>query len=159
MPLPAVGRSAPEISLQDQDGKTHTLAEHRGSWVLLYFYPKDDTPGCTAEACGVRDTFTQFRSLGATVLGISTDTVASHKKFAEKYRLPFTLLADPEKTAVKAYGVWGPKKFMGREFLGTKRTSLLIDPDGKIAKVYEKVKADGHADQVLADLRALGVTK
>lgn len=153
--MPAVGQPAPEISLPDQHGTLHTLAEHRGSWVLLYFYPKDDTPGCTKEACGVRDNFTQFRSLDVSVLGVSTDTVASHKKFADKYNLPFTLLADTEKKTVKDYGVWGPKKFMGREFLGTKRTSFLIDPDGKIAKVYVDVKAEGHAKEVLDDLVVL----
>ncbi|MEK7072885.1 MAG: thioredoxin-dependent thiol peroxidase [Patescibacteria group bacterium] len=152
MPIPTVGQAAPAFSLQDQNGKTHTLKEHAGSWILLYFYPKDDTPGCTKEACGVRDNFTQFRSLDLTVLGVSTDSVASHKKFADKYNLPFTLLADTEKKTVQEYGVWAPKKFMGREFLGTMRTSFLIAPDGTIAKVYENVKADGHAGEVLRDL-------
>lgn len=155
MPIPAVGKPAPEFSLQDQNGETHTLKEHAGSWVLLYFYPKDDTPGCTKEACGVRDNFTQFRSLDVTVLGVSTDSVASHKKFADKYNLPFALLADVEKKTVQDYGVWGEKKFMGRTFNGIRRTSFLIAPDGTIAKVYENVKADGHASEVLKDLQGL----
>ncbi|TAK04743.1 thioredoxin-dependent thiol peroxidase [Patescibacteria group bacterium] len=155
MPLPSVGQPAPAFSLQDQKGETHTLQEHAGSWVLLYFYPKDDTPGCTKEACGVRDNFTQFRSLDLTVLGVSTDSVASHKKFADKYALPFTLLADVDKKTVQDYGVWGEKKFMGRTFNGIRRTSFLITPEGKIAKVYENVKADGHAGEVLKDLQEL----
>jgi peroxiredoxin Q/BCP len=133
----------------------HTLAEYKGQWVLIYFYPKDDTEGCTKEACAIRDDFPTFGKLNAKVLGVSADSVKSHKKFAEKYSLPFTLLADEDKKLVNAYGVWGLKKFMGREYEGIKRTSFLINPDGKIARVYESVKPLEHAAQVIADLKAL----
>ena len=155
MSMRTEGEQAPDFSLPDQDGKVHALRDYRGTWVLVYFYPKDDTPGCTTQACGIRDTFPEFEKLGVTVFGISTDSEKSHKKFEEKYELPFTLLADTDKKTVQAYGVWAPKKFMGREFLGTLRTSFLIDPNGKIAKVYEKVKPANHATDVLDDLRAL----
>jgi peroxiredoxin Q/BCP len=150
-----LGDTAPDFSLADQNGMVHTLAEHRGAWVLIYFYPKDNTPGCTKQACMLRDTFPSFKKLDCVVFGVSTDSEKSHKKFEEKFELPFTLLADTEKTMVKAYGVWAPKKFMGREFLGTLRTSFLIDPEGKIRKIYEKVKPELHAEEVLKDLRAL----
>jgi peroxiredoxin Q/BCP len=150
--LPALGSKAPDFNLADQTGKKHTLADYAGQWVLLYFYPKDDTPGCTTEACALRDNLPQFKKLSCIVLGVSTDTEKSHAKFVKKYDLPFTLLADTDKTLVEAYGVWGKKKFMGREYLGTKRISFLIDPQGRIAKVYEEVKPAVHADEVLADL-------
>lgn len=150
-----IGDLAPDFSLPDQNSTMHTLLANRGKWVLLYFYPKDNTPGCTKQACTLRDAFPMFGTQNAVVFGISTDSEKSHKKFEEKYALPFTLLADTEKTMVQAYGVWAPKKFMGREFLGTLRTSFLIDPKGVIAKVYEKVKPGLHADEVLADIRAL----
>lgn len=146
---------APDFTLADQDGIPHTLSQYRGKWVLIYFYPKDDTPGCTKQACAIRDAWSEFTHLKCIVLGISTDTGKSHKKFEEKFTLPFTLLADTEKEVVNAYGVWAPKTFMGREFLGTLRTSFLIDPEGKVAKIYEKVKPEQHADQVLSDLRDL----
>ena len=149
------GNAAPGFSLADQNGNVHTLAQYTGKWVLVYFYPRDDTPGCTKEACALRDNFPEFEKLDIVVVGISTDSVKSHDKFAKKYELPFTLLADESKEVVESYGVWGPKKFMGREFLGTHRTSFLIAPDGKVAKVYEKVKPDAHAAQVLADLAEL----
>lgn len=149
------GAPAPAFSLPDQTGKVHTLADYRGQWVLVYFYPKDDTPGCTKEACAIRDRWGEFEKVGAQVLGISTDSVNSHSRFAAKYHLPFPLLADEDKTVVKAYGAWGPKKFMGREFLGTQRRSFLIDPHGRIAKVYGKVKPAEHAEEVLKDLTAL----
>ena len=149
------GNAAPGFSLADQNGNVHTLAQYTGKWVLVYFYPRDDTPGCTKEACALRDNFPEFEKLDIVVVGISTDSVKSHDKFAKKYELPFTLLADESKEVVESYGVWGPKKFMGREFLGTHRTSFLIDPDGKVAKVYEKVKPDAHAAHVLADLAEL----
>lgn len=152
---PKAGEIAPEFSLPDQDGKIHTLAQYRGQWVLLYFYPKDDTEGCTKEACMIRDDFPHFQGLKAVVLGVSIDSVASHKKFAEKYSLPFTLLSDESKEVVNRYGVWGLKKFMGREYEGTSRVSFLIDPNGKIAKVYEKVVPSEHAAEVVADLKAL----
>jgi peroxiredoxin Q/BCP len=149
------GDTAPTFSLPDQTGNMHSLTDFRGGWVLLYFYPKDDTPGCTKEACMIRDNFPEFKKLKIQVFGVSTDSVKSHAKFAEKYELPFTLLADEEKEVVEAYGVWQKKKFMGREYMGTLRTSFLIDPEGKIAKVYENVKPDLHAEQVLADLKEL----
>ncbi len=147
-----VGTQAPDFTLMDQNGAAHSLSGKHGSWVLLYFYPKDDTPGCTKQACAIRDNFPLFTKLKCTVFGISIDSEKSHKKFEEKYTLPFTLLADTEKEVVTAYGVWGAKKFMGRTYDGTLRTSFLIDPDGNIAKVYEKVKPEAHAEEVLADL-------
>lgn len=151
----SVGKKAPEFSLKDQSDVAHTLKDERGKWVLLYFYPKDDTPGCTKEACSLRDNFPKFKKLGITVFGVSVDSVKSHAKFVDKYELPFTLLADTEKEVVNAYGVWGKKKFMGREYMGTMRWSFLIDPDGKIAKIYETVKPELHADEVLADMKKM----
>lgn len=133
----------------------HSLSNCLGKPVLLYFYPKDDTPGCTKQACMLRDAFPDFKKTGVTVFGISADSVKSHKKFAEKYELPFILLADEGKEVVNAYGVWGKKKFMGREYDGISRTSFLIASDGTIAKVYENVKAATHADLVLEDLKQL----
>lgn len=156
MPLPAADTTAPDFALLDQDGEERTLSSYRGKWVLLYFYPKDDTPGCTKEACAIRDAFPRFDANRAVVLGISPDSVKSHKKFAEKYELPFTLLADEGHLIADLYGVWGPKKFMGREYEGVMRTSFLINPEGKIAKVYEGVKPEQHAEEVLADLAAFG---
>lgn len=153
--MPPVGSKAPGFSLLDQDGVTRSLSDYRGQWVLLYFYPKDSTPGCTIEACTIRDQFKDFGEIGATVLGVSTDSVASHKKFAETFGLPFTLLADEHKEVVGQYGVFGEKKFMGRTYMGTSRTSFLINPDGIIAKVYEKVKPLTHAKEVLADIANL----
>ena len=147
------GDKAPEFSLPDQEGKTHSLAGYRGKWVLLYFYPKDDTPGCTTEACGIRDAWSDFKKAGIVVLGASPDSVKSHAKFVKKYELPFTLLADADKELVNAYGVWAKKKFMGREYMGTLRNSFLIDPKGKIAKVYEGVKPADHAAEVLEDIK------
>ncbi len=155
----AAGQMAPDFSLPDQDGAVHALSSYRGKWVLLYFYPKDDTPGCTKEACAIRDSFPNFGALDAVVLGVSVDSVESHKKFAEKHKLPFTLLSDEGKEVVEAYDVWGPKKFMGKEFLGTARTSFLIDPSGRIAKIYEGVKPETHAEEVLTDLKQIGVAK
>lgn len=146
------GASAPDFALPDQDGVVHKLKDYAGQWVLVYFYPKDDTPGCTKEACALRDEFPKFEKLDAVIFGVSADTVQSHKKFATKYKLPFTLLADPEKKMLEAYGVWTKKKFMGREYMGIQRSSYLISPQGKIAKVYEKVNPLTHADEVLADL-------
>ncbi len=154
--IPSVGTTAPDFTLPDQDGIPHTLSDSRGSWVLVYFYPKDDTPGCTKEACMVRDIWPDFSAVNAVVFGISADSVKSHKKFAEKYGLPFTLLSDEQKEVVKAYGVWGLKKMMGHEYEGISRTSFLINPEGVIEKVYEKVKPEVHAQEVLADVRAHG---
>ncbi len=149
-----VGKKAPDFTLPDQDGNQHNLSDYRGQWVLLYFYPKDDTTGCTTEACALRDNFPKFKK-GAAILGVSIDSVASHKKFADKYKLPFTLLADEDKNAVIQYGVWAEKSMYGRKYMGTLRTSYLIDPKGNIAKIYEKVKPAEHAEQVLADLKEL----
>lgn len=149
------GKKAPAFSLPDQDGKMHTLAEYAGKYLLIYFYPKDDTPGCTVEACSLRDNWTGFSKLKIPVVGVSKDSVKSHKKFADKYHLPFTLLADEDLKMNEAYGVWGKKKFMGREYMGTFRSSFLIGPDGKIAKVYEEVKPKDHAAEVLKDLTEL----
>jgi peroxiredoxin Q/BCP len=155
MPLPKLNSPAPDFTLPDQDGNSHTLSHHRGSWVLLYFYPKDDTPGCTKEACMIRDAFPNFGAMKAKVFGVSVDSVASHKKFAEKYELPFTLLADEDKKVVNLYGVWAKKKFAGKEYDGTVRTSFLIDPGGKIVKIYEDVKPEIHVAEVLKDLQEL----
>ncbi len=152
--LPKLNSPAPDFTLPDQNGKEHSLSDYRGKWVLLYFYPKDDTPGCTKEACALRDNFPDFKKLGIAVLGVSVDSVSRHKKFEEKYKLPFTLLADAEKKVVNLYGVWAKKKFMGKEYDGTLRTSFLINPEGKIAKVYENVKPELHAQEVLADMPA-----
>ncbi len=149
------GITAPNFTLPDQDGTTHSLSGHKKEWILLYFYPKDDTPGCTKEACAIRDSFPDFSQSEAKVFGVSADSVKSHKKFAEKYRLPFSLLSDESKETIKKYGAWGKKKFMGREYEGILRTSFLIDPEGKIAKVYESVKPEIHAAEVLEDLKKL----
>jgi thioredoxin-dependent peroxiredoxin len=146
---------APDFTLLDQDGVEHTLSQYRGQWVLLYFYPKDDTPGCTKEACSIRDAFPHFEGLNIKVIGVSTDSVESHKKFAEKYTLPFTLLSDVHKKVVNHYGVWAKKKFMGREYDGTLRSSFLIDPTGTIEKIYNDVKPEQHPEEVLRDLKKL----
>lgn len=150
-----VGDKAPQFSTIDQDGNSHSLSDYAGKWILLYFYPKDDTPGCTKEACAIRDNFPKFKNMGITVFGVSTQGQDSHKKFAEKHELPFTLLVDEDKKINEAYGVWQLKKFMGREYMGTMRWSFLIDPDGKIAKIYTKVKPAEHAEEVLMDLAEL----
>ena len=147
-----VGQVAPLFELSDQTGKIHSLSQYRGNWVLLYFYPKDNTLGCTKEACSIRDNFTGFTDLRAVVLGISVDSVDSHKKFADKFKLPFALLSDSQKEVVVEYGAWGKKEFMGRQYLGTKRISFLIDPVGKIFKIYDTIKPAEHAEQVLNDL-------
>lgn len=145
---------ATDFKLRDQYDKEHALSDYAGKWVLLYFYPKDDTPGCTKEACNFRDTITEIQKLGAVVLGVSKDSVASHKKFAEKYHLNFPILSDESKDVIKAYDAWGLKKFMGREFEGTIRKSFLINPEGEIVKIYPKVNPLLHASQVIADLKA-----
>ncbi len=151
--MPRAGEVAPDFTLPDQSGTEYTLSKYRGRWVLLYFYPKDMTSGCTKEACMIRDAFPRFEGVHARVFGVSVDSVTSHKKFAERYSLPFPLLADEGKEVVQKYGVWGEKKFAGRAYMGTKRTSFLINPDGVIAKVYENVKPEVHAEEVLADLK------
>jgi peroxiredoxin Q/BCP len=148
---PALGSAAPPIKLQDQGGKWHNLSDYRGKWVVLYFYPKDDTPGCTTEACAFRDNVFAFDKEGAVVLGISVDDVASHKAFAEKHSLPFTLLADPTKAVTKEYGVL--KNYVVME--AAHRETFIIDPQGRIAKHYDTVDPDGHSKVVLEDLKAL----
>jgi thioredoxin-dependent peroxiredoxin len=150
-----IGDKAPSFSLPDQHGKNHSLADYAGSWLLIYFYPKDATPGCTIEACAFRDDHEAAMQAGINVVGVSTDSVASHAKFAAKQRLPFTLLADIDKSMVNDYGVWTKKKFMGREYLGTMRHSFLVDPDGRIAKIYEQVKPAAHAKEVVADVTGM----
>mgnify|MGYP000570489555 CR=1 FL=1 len=149
---PSTGTIAPDFTLLDQEGVSHTLSEHTGSRVLLYFYPKDDTPGCTKQACMLRDALPDFSALDAIVFGISADSVKSHKKFAEKYGLPFMLLADEDHAVSERYGVWGTKNMMGKEYQGISRTSFLVDRDGTVLKVYEKVKPELHAAQVIVDL-------
>ena len=143
-----IGQTAPAIKLPDQNGKMHALKDYIGQWVLVYFYPKDDTTGCTKEACQLRDSFPKFNKSKAVILGISVDSVTSHKKFETKYKLPFTLLADEHKEVVEKYGVWQEKSMYGRKYMGTVRTSFLIDPKGNIAKIYEKVKPETHAAEV-----------
>lgn len=143
----------PNFSLSDQEGKAHALTDYKGKWVLIYFYPKDDTPGCTKEACMIRDNLPMFEKLDCVVLGISADSVRSHDKFVKKYKLPFLLLADEKKEIIKKYGAWQKKTFMGKEYMGIRRMSYLINPEGKIAKVYPNVKPVEHAEEVLKDLK------
>lgn len=147
------GQDAPDFELSDGEGKIHKLSDYKGKMVLIYFYPKDDTPGCTTEACTIRDSYDDFKKMVIVVLGISVDSVKSHKKFSDKYKLPFPLLSDEKKEVVNKYGVWGKKKFMGREYEGTNRISFLIGEDGKIMKVYEEVKPAKHAAEVLTDAK------
>jgi len=147
-----VGTKAPDFTLPDQNGNMHSLSEYRGKKVILYFYPKDNTAGCTKQACGFAERYPQFTEKGAVVLGISKDSVASHKKFEEKYGLPFTLLADPELVAIQAYDVWQEKKNYGKTYMGVVRTTYLIDEEGKIAKAFDKVKAADNPEQMLGEL-------
>jgi thioredoxin-dependent peroxiredoxin len=151
MNYPAVGAKAPEFSLFDQNGLECSLKNYLGKQVLLYFYPKDDTPGCTTEACTIRDSFGEFEKLGMVVIGVSKDDEKKHKKFQEKYSLPFTLLSDTDGEVCQAYGVWQNKKFMGKEYMGIARVSFLIDEKGMIKKVYQKVTPAKHASEVLLD--------
>ena len=146
------GKPAPEFELQSDAGETVRLADLRGKPVVLYFYPKDDTPGCTTQACGIRDAWGEFQRAGADVLGVSPDSEKSHVKFRDKYELPFTLLADTDHHVAEEYGVWGEKKYMGRSYMGVSRSTFVIDGDGTIKKIFEKVKPDTHADDVLAVL-------
>jgi peroxiredoxin Q/BCP len=146
------GDAAPEFSANTNGGGKISLADFKGKNVILYFYPKDDTPGCTKEACAFRDHFAEFKQRGAVVLGVSTDPVKSHDKFVEKFKLPFPLLADEDKQIVEAYGVWGEKSFMGRKYPGTHRVTFLIGPDGRIKNIWPQVKSDEHATEVLAAL-------
>ena len=146
------GEQAPDFTLESDTGEQVSLAGLRGKPVVLYFYPKDDTPGCTAQACGIRDAYEAFEQAGAVVLGVSPDSVKKHVKFKEKYDLPFTLLADPEHALAESYGVWGEKKYMGKSYMGVSRTTFVIGADGAVVKVFENVKPLTHADDVLAAL-------
>ncbi len=148
-----INQKAPPFSLVDQDGINHTLEQYKGKKVLLYFYPKDDTPGCTTEACNFRDNYEELTKLGLVVLGVSKDTTKSHKKFAEKFNLPFPLLSDEDTSVCQAYGVWGMKKFMGREYMGISRMSFLINEKGDIEKIYEEVKPKEHTQEVAKDIK------
>ncbi|GIW62298.1 MAG: peroxiredoxin [Patescibacteria group bacterium] len=141
-----------DFLLPDQDNNFHSLKDYNGKWVLLYFYPKDNTPGCTKEACGFRDSFEELKKHNVVVLGVSADSVSSHKKFAEKFKLNFPLLSDTSKEIIKKYEAWGKKRFMGREFEGILRISYLINPEGKVVKKYDKVKPEVHAKEVLDDI-------
>jgi peroxiredoxin Q/BCP len=148
-----IGTKAPDFTLPDQNGDMHSLADYRGSKVILYFYPKDNTAGCTKQACGFGDLYPQFREKGAVVLGVSKDSVASHKKFEEKYGLPFTLLSDTERTVIEAYDVWKEKKNYGKVSMGVVRTTYLIDEEGTIVKAFDKVKAADNPAQMLGELQ------
>lgn len=148
---------APDFSLKDQEGRIHSLSDYRGSWVILYFYPKDLTPGCTKEACNFRDQFPAFQKMQAKVLGVSRDDQKLHQKFITKYQIPFTLLSDENGEICKTYRVWQKKNMYGKEVMGILRSTYLINPEGMIIKSYPKVKVDEHAEQLLEDLRKLQV--
>jgi peroxiredoxin Q/BCP len=151
MPISAGGQ-APDFTLSDDEGRMHTLSDYRGKPVVLYFYPKDNTSGCTKEACGFRDDYSAYQDVGVTILGVSPDSSKSHANFRAKYELPFTLLADPDREVIKMYGAWGLKKLYGREYEGVMRTTFLIGEDGNILKVFEKVKPANHSAEILAVL-------
>lgn len=148
-------KQPPDFTLLDQHGQQRSLADYKGKWIVLYFYPKDDTPGCTNEACSFRDEREVIAEQGAEVIGISKDSVASHKRFAEKHGLTFTLLSDPDHKVIEAYGAWAPKKMMGREFLGTLRNTLIISPDGFIVREFPNVTPKEHALEIIQALRDL----
>lgn len=150
---------APIFRLPDQTGKLHSLSDYKGKWLVVYFYPKDDTPGCTKEACGFRDRGQEYTKRGLVVLGISKDSIESHKKFAEKYHLAFPLLSDVEHKVIEAFGAWGVKKFMGREFTGVLRNTYIIDTKGEIIKSYIGVNPLVHSDEILRDLDTLRSSK
>lgn len=146
------GDAAPNFQAQDDQGQTHRLADYKGRTVVLYFYPKDDTPGCTAEACGFRDSFEQYRKKGTVILGVSPDDAKSHGKFKLKYKLPFPLLADTDKAICTAYGAWKEKSMYGRKYMGVERSTFVIGPDGKLRAVYRKVSVPGHVEAILKAL-------
>ncbi|MCD6402231.1 MAG: thioredoxin-dependent thiol peroxidase [Anaerolineales bacterium] len=149
------GKQAIDFTLSDENEKVHKLSDYQGKYVLLYFYPKDNTKGCTTEACNFRDDYSAYREAGVVILGVSPDSTKSHKNFIDKFLLPFTLLADPNHKVCDLYGVWGRKKFMGREYDGVFRTTFLINPDGKIVKVFENVKPGQHSKEVLEVINSL----
>ena len=148
-----VGDKAPAIEAVDHNGKKISLEDYKGSKVILYFYPKDDTPGCTAEACNLRDNYNMLLEKGFKIIGVSADNATSHLKFAGKYFLPFPLIPDTEKVIINAYGVWGKKKFMGREYDGINRMTFVISEDGHILKIFDKVQTKDHSDQILAEVK------
>ncbi|GAB4295120.1 MAG: thioredoxin-dependent thiol peroxidase [Ignavibacteriaceae bacterium] len=148
------GKKAPDFKLKDQNGKQHKLSDYKGKKVVLYFYPKDNTPGCTTEACNFRDEFSAFRKLDAVIIGVSPDSITSHKNFAEKYNLPFTLLSDEEKKVIEKYGVWVEKTLYGRKYMGVERSTFIIDENGKIKKIFRKVKVNGHNKEVTEALKS-----
>ena len=150
-----VGEPAPPFKLEDQDGEVVALEDFRGAPVVVYFYPKDDTPGCTTQACGIRDQWAEFEAAGAPVVGISPDDVASHAAFAQKFDLPHRLLADPERSVIQAYGAWGVKKVFGKESEGVIRSTVLVDPEGNVAAAWPKADPKTHADAVLEAIREL----
>ena len=148
----SVGQQAPEFELMDNEGNLHKLSDYRGQMTVVYFYPKDDTPGCTKEACSFRDTYADYKQAGVEIIGISPDSEKSHTKFIQKYELPFILLSDPDHEVCEAFGVWGVKKYMGREYDGVHRTTFIIGPDGVIKRVFENVKPADHSQEVLAEV-------
>ncbi len=150
-----VNQKAPNFNLPDQTGEFHQLSDYGGQWVFLYFYPRDNTPGCTKEACTLRDNFFDFKKNEVVVLGVSADSIDSHSKFSDKHKLSFPILSDVDRTVIKDYGAWSMKKVLGKSFKGIKRISFLINPQGKIAKVYDKVRPADHALEVLADIKKL----
>lgn len=154
MPIQS-GILAPDFVLQDENGQERKLVDYQGKPLILYFYPKDDTPGCTTEACNFRDDYSAYESAGVTILGISPDSPKSHKKFKEKYQLPFSLLADEGHQVAAQYGVWGPKKYMGKSYEGVYRTTFIIDSQGRIAHVFENVKPADHSQEILETLKAI----
>ncbi len=153
--MPEIGKAAPVFTLETDAGERLALRDLKGRPVVLYFYPKDDTSGCTTEACGFRDAFPRFKKSKAVILGVSPDSVNSHRKFKAKYDLPFTLLADPEHEVAEQYGVWKEKSMYGRKYMGIERTTFVIDADGKVARIFQKVKPAGHAEEVEASLAEL----
>jgi peroxiredoxin Q/BCP len=150
-----VGQKAPAFKLVDQNGQLQSLKDYVGKWVLIYFYPKDDTPGCTKEACTIAEIYKDFKRMGVTVFGVSKDSVRSHQKFAEKYSLPFALLSDESTEMIQKYQAWGEKTMRGKKYMGTFRVSYLVSPKGTIAKVYSDVDPTHHALELLADLKAI----
>ncbi|MCX6783476.1 MAG: thioredoxin-dependent thiol peroxidase [candidate division WWE3 bacterium] len=151
----SINTKAPQFSASDQTGTVRNLSDYLGKWVVLYFYPKDDTPGCTKEACSLQDSYTELEKLGAVIIGVSKDSIASHQKFAAKYHLKFPLLADETKEIINKYEAWGSKKFMGKEYEGTLRITYLIDTTGVIRKAYLKVNPLTHVSEIIIDLKSL----
>jgi len=147
--------AAPEFSASSSNGSILSLSDLRGQWVILYFYPKDDTPGCTKEACGFRDSFTRLAGMGAVVIGCSPDDLKAHDKFITKYDLPFVLISDPDHRVAEAYGVWKEKNMYGKKIMGIERTTLLISPEGNIKKAWKRVKVEGHVDEIIDELQML----